>query len=201
MKPIYWFAAIAIGFCITATVLAVGLDDGNQALKDKRYGDAYRLLLPEAEKGNSFAQYNIGYLLANGLGVKKDEKYARRWYELAAQQGDMDAQTNLGLMFQDGVGGERDFKQAALLFEKAARRGHALAQNNLGSAYLFGRGVNQDYSEALRWLTLSAEQGLAIAQNSLGGFTWKVVLASRRTRPKEQSGYSAPLIKVLNWLR
>jgi TPR repeat protein len=40
-----------------------------------------------AEQGDAGAQYNLGYLYANGLGVTQDHTEAVKWYRLAAEQG------------------------------------------------------------------------------------------------------------------
>ncbi|MBR6902145.1 MAG: sel1 repeat family protein, partial [Synergistaceae bacterium] len=48
-----------------------------------------------ADNGDAIAQYNIGSLYENGLGVKKNYKKAIEWYEKAAAQGHKDAQARL----------------------------------------------------------------------------------------------------------
>ena len=47
-----------------------------------------------AEQGDAFAQYNVGFMYANGLGVPQDDAEAVRWYRLAADQGNADAQVS-----------------------------------------------------------------------------------------------------------
>ncbi len=150
-----------------ASAFAGPIEDADRAIKEKRFSDAYQLLLPEAKKGNSFAQYNVAFFLSNGLGVKKDEREAFKWYEKAALQGDTDSQTNLGSMYEKGSGVDKDLKKALSWYERAAEKGNAMARNNLGGAYLAGRGVEQDNQKALKWLAMAAEQGVPEAQNSL----------------------------------
>ncbi len=53
---------------VASVAFADAVDDGNQALNEERWGDAYRLLLPEARAGNTFAQYNVALMLSKGLG-------------------------------------------------------------------------------------------------------------------------------------
>ena len=50
----------------------------------------YRLL--PADQGHAIAQYNLGWMYANGEGVPEDDAEAVRWYRLAADQGHADAQ-------------------------------------------------------------------------------------------------------------
>ncbi|MDJ0907748.1 MAG: tetratricopeptide repeat protein [Woeseiaceae bacterium] len=144
------------------------LEDGDAALQQGRYEEALALLLPEAEKGEAFAQYNVALLYARGLGTAVDEVEAVRWYTLAAEQGDLNATSNLGLMYSQGRGVGRDKARAAELFMVAAEAGIGMAQNNLASLYLSGEGVEQNNHEAVRWFTLAAEQDVPMAQNSLG---------------------------------
>ena len=48
--------------------------------------------LKELSKTNPYAQFNLGYMYSNGLGVEKDYKEAVRLYRLSADQGDSIAQ-------------------------------------------------------------------------------------------------------------
>lgn len=158
----------AIAVCLIAgTALADAVDEGNKALQEQRWADAYRLLLPEAQKGNTFAQYNVALLLSNGWGVKEDLPQAAQWYQRAANNGDTDAKVNLGLMYAQGLGVKKDFRKAAQLYREAADAGAGMAQNNLGAAYLRGEGVERSNKEALRWFEKAANQDISVAQNSL----------------------------------
>lgn len=47
----------------------------------------YALMIRAAKQGNALAQYNMGYLYHNGVGVDPDIKEAIRWYRLSAKQG------------------------------------------------------------------------------------------------------------------
>ncbi len=145
------------------------LEEGDAALQQGRYEDALALLLPEAEKGEAFAQYNVALLYARGHGTPVDESEAVRWYTLAAEQGDLNAITNLGLMYSQGRGVGKDTARAAELFAVAAEAGVGMAQNNLANLYLSGAGVEQNAHEAMRWFEAAAQQEVAMAQNSLGG--------------------------------
>jgi TPR repeat protein len=60
------------------------------ALADFRRGEyatAGRKLLPLAEAGDAAAQYNLGFLLAHGLGRPADPVEAYVWFSLVALQG------------------------------------------------------------------------------------------------------------------
>ena len=63
-------------------------------------------LRARAEAGVAVAQYDLGVMHANGLGVPEDDAEAMRWYRLAADQGHADAQVNLASMYFTGQRGE-----------------------------------------------------------------------------------------------
>lgn len=154
---------------ITFSSFGGPLEEGSAAIQQKDYKKAFSLLLPIAKEGNAFAQYNVGVMYAQGVGVEKNEKEATQWYRKAADQGDSDAQSNLALMYETGRGFEKDYQKAMEWYLKAATQGNAMAQQNIGSLYLNGYGVKKDDKKAFEWYSKAASQGLPLAQNSLGG--------------------------------
>ena len=61
---------------------------GLDAYKSGDYATALREWSLLAEQGYSGAQYNLGKMYKDGLGVPEDYAEAARWYRLAAEQGD-----------------------------------------------------------------------------------------------------------------
>jgi hypothetical protein len=120
------------------------------------------------QQGGAEAQYNLGWMYANGEGVPKDEMEAMKWYRKAADQGYAQAQYSLGVMYDSGFSAPKDLVEAVKWFRKAANQGHAGAQYNLGFLYDNGRGVPKDEAEAVKWYRKAADQGYAAAQNNLG---------------------------------
>ena len=78
--------------CLAAPTWA-DFQAGSEAYKHGDYATALREWRPLAEQGDAIAQFNLGYLYANGQGVPRDFVQARYWYEKAAAQGQADAQT------------------------------------------------------------------------------------------------------------
>jgi soluble lytic murein transglycosylase-like protein len=60
--------------------------------------NAIRLYCKAAKKGDTDAQYYLGYLYANGGGVRRDEELAAAWLHLAAAQNDPQAKRILKLL-------------------------------------------------------------------------------------------------------
>ena len=141
----------------------------NGKLVDQDYLITYELLkkVENRPDGNS-AQYLLGYMYQNGLGIKKDLKESLNWYTKAAEQGNAFAQNNLGVAYFNGNGVTKDYKQSVIWYTKAAEQGNADAQNNLGNAFYNGNGVVQNYKQAFKWYTKAAQQGLDSAQSNLG---------------------------------
>ena len=66
----------------------------------RNYKEALRWYRKAAEQGYSVAQFNLGVMYENGLGLPQDYIEALKWYRKAADQGIADAQNNLGLMYK-----------------------------------------------------------------------------------------------------
>lgn len=130
---------------------------GMRAHLAKRYDESRRIFAPLAREGNPRAQFMMGTIFEQGLGVPVNLPEAAHWYRLAAEGGNPSAQYNLGIFYQFGRGVPKDPSMAALWLRRAAEQGHGRAQNNLSTFYFTGIGVPRDLAEAWKWLTLSAE--------------------------------------------
>lgn len=120
----------------------------------------------QAASGNAGAQYGLGGLYFDGLGVPQDYAQAAFWYRKAAEQGDLGAQYKLGVLYCYGVAVTQDYAQAAAWFRKATEQADAVAQDGHGAAafMLIALGVPQDYAEAYFWLDLAAAGKLMDAE-------------------------------------
>jgi TPR repeat protein len=121
-----------------------------------------------AEKGDTVAQFRLGWVYRNGKGVPPDDVEAMKWYRKAAEQGNTDAQNNLGAMYQNGKGVSQNIAEAVMWYTVSAGQGNAGAQTNLGAMYEDGKGVPQSDAEAVKWYRKAAEQGNGAAQFRLG---------------------------------
>jgi len=163
---------IAIGLVAVAlligsmTVHAADIDAGLNAYQRGNYATALRIMREHADQGSAMAQFNIGLMYNNGLGVTQDYAEAVRWYRKAADQGNALAQNNLGFMYGNGQGGPRDYAEALRWYRKAADQGNGLSQANLGVMYGNGQGVTQDYVRAHMWYSLAAARGEKIARET-----------------------------------
>src|SRR5258708_40089423 len=93
-------------------LMAEPMDDALAALRDKDYKKAISLLRPLANYGYPLAQFNVGVMCDEGLGVDKDDKEALFCDTTAAAQGYANAQPNVGQMYFAGQGVPGDYETA-----------------------------------------------------------------------------------------
>lgn len=154
------FAVASLVLAAVAILLSrpawAGLQEGVAAYESGNLPLALKEFRAAAETNDASCQYNLALMYERGIGVAKDEKEARVWYQKAAEQGNSSAQFNLGVLFENGHGGEVDFAQANRWYRKAAEQGDALAIGNLGMLYIRGDGVEVDKAAGVALLLRSA---------------------------------------------
>src|SRR5262245_52717778 len=116
-----------------------GIDEAQAAYDRGDYARAAQEWVPLAQAGHAQAQYTLGWMYDQGLGVPQDYVQAMTWYRRAADQGVARAQANLALMYDQGLGVPQDYVQAMTWYRRAADQGLANPQNNLGAIYEHGR--------------------------------------------------------------
>lgn len=164
-----WVTALLLG-CASYALAAPGdeaLTAARTAYQEKRYAQALTLFQPLAQQEDPEAQFFLGVLLCEGLGVTPDCFAGAKWYWQAATQGHIYAQYNLGVLHSTGRGVPKDPAAAVHWWKKAASQKFAKAQFNLGLAYLEAQGVTQDAGQAEYWWLQAAEQGYVPAQYNL----------------------------------
>jgi TPR repeat protein len=83
-----------------------------------------RSLLAKAGETNAEAQYQLGLMIADGVGGPKDDVTARALFEKAAAQNHPGALERMGAFAQEGRGGDKDATAAKAWYEKAAALGN-----------------------------------------------------------------------------
>ena len=122
----------------------------------QNYFKAFEWTKKAAEKGFANAQYNLGWMYFNGLGIRQDYLKAVEWYQKAADQGFDKAQFNLARMYANGQGVKRDSIKFTEWLKKSADNGNTEAQImlalRLGLAY-------QDWINAKYYSGLACDGG------------------------------------------
>ncbi len=121
-----------------------------------------------AEDGDPEAQFQLGYRLVLGLGVKESAVEGASWLMKSAKQDNEKAMHVLASLYEDGKGVEKNNAKFIEWEQKAADKGLADAQLGLAMAYDLGKGVEKDPSAGAEWAMKAAEQGFAGAQAYYG---------------------------------
>ena len=113
-------ALLAPVLLVAQATKAQTFHEAEAAYKRGDYAVALELLRTLAEQGDADAQFNLGNMYYEGMGVSQDYTEALRWYRRAAEQDNADAQVNLGVMYYEGEGVPQDYVQAHKWFNLAA---------------------------------------------------------------------------------
>jgi TPR repeat protein len=122
-----------------------------------------------AEQGDVSAQFELGTIYSEGLGLPQNQAIALKWYLLAAEKGHAQAHRTIGSCYMGCLGVPQDPVEGANWWRKAAELGDIKANTLMGICYESAIGVPQNKSMAMYWYRRAAEKGDASAQASLGG--------------------------------
>ena len=140
--------------------LGILLDhEASQEGNSRKMEEAARWMKASAKQGMPLAEFLLGTMYQEGVGVPKDHRSAIKWLTASAEHQNTDAQALLGTMYLDGEGVSRDRAKAEQWLRSAAENGSVEALNRLAAAYGNGDGLPQSDSLALAMATRSAELG------------------------------------------
>ncbi len=136
----------------------------------------YYLAATHEKQPSAYAQYQLGKLYRDGIGMEVNLEESRLWYAraytgfLAMEETMADdcLYYRLGSMNMTGTGTEVDLEKARYYFEKAAELGNADALYGLGKLYLKPEFPDYDPVKAVEYLEKSATKGNAFAKYQLG---------------------------------
>ena len=127
------------------------LNRGNQFYSEKNYEEAVKWYQQSANDNNAEGMTSLGYMYANGLGVKADYSVAAKWYIKGAENGNARAMSYIGMLKENGAGVTKNLKEAFTWYTKAANAGNAMGMFRLASLYETGNGITKDLTQALKW--------------------------------------------------
>lgn len=90
-----------------------------------------RLIQKVAVDGYAPLQNTLGTMYFQGIGIQRDYRRARLWFERAARQRHPISLTNLGVIYRDSLGVDNDDEKAAQYFKSALNvlRSHGLEKS------------------------------------------------------------------------
>lgn len=146
--------ALVAFFAVIASVRA-DFDDGYRALQMGDYPRAVAELQPVAEDGDPKAQYVLGVMFVQGLGIARQPDLGVTWLRKAALQDHVDAQLELARMYENGDGVPGDDAEMAKWYRRAAAQGDVGAQLFVADLYVRGRGLQRDLVRAYMWYEIA----------------------------------------------
>lgn len=127
-KSLYWLnKAVEVGSSDAIGIIGrIYFED--ESMQD--YAQALALFEKGTEQGNLTAEFYLGWMYTQGLGVEQDYEQALVWFKKAAHplhaagmtgynQLAIDAMENIGQIYEKGLLGEVDLKSALPWYEKA----------------------------------------------------------------------------------
>lgn len=113
---------------------------------DKYYSKAFKTL-KQQEGVSGVANYHLGIMYKEGLGIEKNPDLAMGHFKNASEKGMPEANYELGLIYQQ----ENEDVEAFNYFLKAAEKNVPAAMYEVGLSYLNGKGVNRNSENAAIW--------------------------------------------------
>jgi uncharacterized protein len=138
---------------------------GVAAFKNGDYHRAYQEWKAAAEAGYPEAEFDLGLLYAQGLGVRRDLSEAMRLYRAAAEKDNAQAQFALGQIYLRGWGTPRDEVDAIRWIMMA--NSVETAGPPTDWVAVEGYGVARDPRQAVYWYDRAARNGHPEAQFDL----------------------------------
>jgi len=175
------------------------LKKAKRAYKSGNYDKALKLFRNSSEDGNIVADWYLGHMYRQGIGVTRDDAMAYSYYTRVAEHYDpdeddqnrlritVDAMVRIADYQRTGAvnaGIQPDPRAAAQSYLKIATAyGHPAAQYALGVMTIRGEGVKKNPQQGLKWLMASARKRYAPAEAYLGELYWDgKIVSSDRTR-------------------
>ncbi len=194
MKTLRLLPLLALCILMTTGVSArADVKSGLSLMYQGDYADALQELQASAKSGDVDAEYWLGHMYEQGLGVKRDAAQAVTWWTTAAQGGSVPAKRALGVLYLQGEGIFQDFAKARTWLEAAANDGDAVAQRELGTLYAKGLGVNKDNIWAYVWYDFAA-RGYDRESEKLRGDLLKTMSAGDIEEAQKLAAKIAPTV-------
>jgi TPR repeat protein len=150
-------------FGLSASAQTHPLQLARSDLRKGDYASALQLFANEAAKGNSQAQYWLGYMNELGLGTGRDVQKAITLYRQAAGSNVVAAELRLGDLYLHGNYVPPDPASAKSYLERAAYQGEPRAAMLLGQMYENGLGTTPDPVKAYTWSEVATIEGNKLA--------------------------------------
>lgn len=155
----------------------IGNYKGYAEFKMANYATARMIWEALAERGNAEANFNLGILYEDGLGVPRDMPRALQHFERSAEGGNQRAQYRLGLLYSAGGSVPPDPARSRKWLEAAAAQGDAEAATLLAMGERAGADPRDD-------AYFRAEVLHVLGRNQEAAAIWKELAEAGDTRSR-----------------
>ena len=143
------------------------ISQGDAALKDKKYEEAYSLYCQARQNGDVNASEKIVTMIELGINQRQNYKYKEAVEILTplSDGGESEAQYQLAFIYIDGdvLGKNKNkhinYKKGLDLLHSLASEGYMSALASIGWCYEYGHGYEIDYQEALNHYQKALDNG------------------------------------------
>ena len=102
------------------------------------------------------AEFNIGKMYEEGLGIIKSSEKAIEWYKLASTHGEVQALVSMADIYSDKKEFNTAFKLYNMAYENYENKNDAaIVMLKIGFLYFYGRGVDKNPAKGIEWLTMA----------------------------------------------
>jgi TPR repeat protein len=117
-------ALLIVLLAISRYLAADPFEQGMLSLKKGDFAEAFCVWKPLAAQGHTDAAYHLGWLYANGYGLRVDSDKAVHWWTEAAKRGHLEATFALGLAYLNGERVGKNLELSLNWLIRAAEAGH-----------------------------------------------------------------------------
>ncbi len=150
------------------------------------------ILQNKANRGDPFAQHELGIRHLTGQGMKKDTTRAIYWIKQAVKRNLTSAWFNYAIMLNNGIGVDWNPFEAYNYFKAAAKNGMPEAQFVYGIFLTDNLVVNRNFTEAYYWIKKAADQNFKPAKETVKEFQKMGIELPRKSREDDETINSAP---------
>lgn len=128
----------------------------NRVAETKDAKDSFKIILEQAERGNSSAQKKIATMYRKGTGTEKKLDYAIEWIKKAVENREYESYNELIDCLLER-GNNEDLEEAFDVALNYATNGFPGVNIRLARMYRDGKGVKKDLNKAIEWMQIACK--------------------------------------------
>jgi TPR repeat protein len=138
-------------------------DDTSSYVVESNLERAYDIYMQSAEAGDVDGQFQVAYMMSNGIAITKNLEDALVWYKRAAEQGHVIAQLSVGMYYEYGLVTPIDLEEAKKWYQLSASNNETTAMVRLAKILI----ELEDIQDACHWLRKAIDRGNVLAMREL----------------------------------